>query len=441
MVDLTSSLIAPPFSKSAPVRRDYVGARQFSRQIVLTYCGIFYLLPFLIFMVLGNPLEEFMVPTPNYWAGITFVAMAVLLFHWAIALPVVRFELPRIGFSRLLFGASSSLVLAAFFAVFAYWSRSFLGLSFRQSGVSLADVGAVGFLLEVQKMTLGVMIIVHYRMIREGYEVHRRIAALLFTALGFFFAIQGAFDIFFVFCALIATGLKWRRILGLHLKIVRRLTIVVFPVLGYLALFVGTANKVGVDEALIALSNIDRVLNLIIGRIGYHFYSTSIHATDNFSNVGMAAQAFSELASVTYYRMSVFFGFGGVEKPDVGTISRMNYLYMSPDYHPRIGASPSMLGSVFFWPGAGFAIVYYVFIMRFVLFSIWDIIGSLGRNWLYTIFCMILLGSVLDASVDALNPFSHGAVRLVVLILGARFVTHRLKQKNMGPYAISSSPS
>lgn len=69
----------------------------------------------------------------------------------------------------------------------------------------------------------------------------------------------------------------------------------------------------------------------------------------------------------------------------------------------------------------------------------WDIIGSLGKNWAFTIFCMILLGSVLDASVDTLNPFSHGAVRLVFLILGARFVTQRLKQKHMRSHAISSS--
>lgn len=439
MVDLTPSLRVPSFSRPASVLRDYAGARKFSRQIVLTYCGIFYLIPFVIFMVIGNPLEIFMVPTPSYWAGISFVAMAVLLFYWASALPVLRLDLPRIGISAFLFGANSSLVLSIFFAGFAYWSRSFLGLSFRQSGVSLADVGAIGFLLEVLKMTLGVMIIVHYRMISEKCEARRRTAALLFTALGFFFSIQGAFDIFFVFCALVATGLKWRRFFGLHLKIVRRLTIVAFPILGFLALFVGTANKVGVEQALIALSNIEQISNLVIGRIGYHFYSTSIHATDNFTNFNMAAQAFSELASVTHYRMSAFFGFGGVEKPDVGTISRMNFLYMSPEYHPRIGASPSMLGSVFFWPGAGFAIIYYVFIMRFVLFTMWDIIGSLGKNWAFTIFCMILLGSILDASVDTLNPFSHGAVRLVFLILGARFVTQRLKQKHMRSHAISSS--
>lgn len=436
MADLTSSLRAPSFFKPTPALGGRAGARQFSQRVVLAYSGIFYLVPFLIFMLMGNPLEGFMVPTPNYWTGITFVAIVVLFFYWATTLPVTRINLPKVGISTHLFGANSGLVLAVFFAVFAYWSRSFLGLSFRQSGVALAEVGAIGFLLEVLKMTLGVKIIVNYRMIAEGYEVRRRKAALLFTALGFFFAIQGAFDIFFVFCALVASGLKWRRLLGLHFTIVRRLTIVVFPILGYLALLVGTANKVGMDQALIALSDIEQILNLVIGRIGYHFYSTSIHATDNFANFNLAVQAFSELTSVTHYRMSLFFGFGGIEKPDVGTISRMNFLNMSPVYHPRIGASPSMLGSIFFWPGAGFAAIYYVFIMRFVLFKMWDIIGPLSKNWVYTIFCMILLGSILDASVDTLNPFSHGAVRLVILFLGARFVTHRLRQKYMRPHAI-----
>lgn len=428
---ITLAMPSPIHTADTPFRptRDYAGARALSRQIVLTYCGIFYLLPFVIFMISGNPLEKFMMPQPSYVAGILYVGLAILLFYGATALPVIRITTPKLGLSQILFDARVSLGLALFFMMFAYWSRSFLGLSFRQSGISLADLGAVGFLLEVLKMTLGVMILVNYRMIAEGYEPGLRAAVLLLTSAGFFFSIQGAFDIFFVFCSLAATGFKWKRLLGLHLKIVRRLTIVMLPILGYLALFVGTANKIGVDEALLVLSNIQSATDLVIGRIGYHFYSTSIHITDNAFDIDMPLQAFSELWSVTKYRFSILLGFGGIEKPDVGTISRMNFLNMSPTYYSRIGASPSMLGSVLFWPGSIFAIFYFVFIMRFVLLQIWDIIGPLGFNWIYTIFCMILMGSILDASVDSLNPLSHGAVRMVVLFLGARFVMSRLQQK------------
>lgn len=406
--------------------RDYNGVRSFSRQLFVTYCGIYYLIPFIIFLLVGNPLETHMIHQPSYWAALVYVLFATLLFFFATSMPYFRGSLSRIGISQLIFDARVSLALAIFFACFAYWSKSTLGLDFRQSGVSLADVGSTGFVLEVLKMTLGVMIIVNYRMISEGYETKLRGAALLLTSLGFFFSIQGAFDIFFVFCALVATGFKWKRILGLHLKIVRRMTVVMFPVLGYFALFVGTANKIGLEAAWAVLSNFQSIADIIIGRIGYHFYSTSIHLADNALNFDLAAHAFSELIAVTKYRVSIILGVGGIEKPDVGTISRINFLYMSPFYHPRIGASPSMLGSVFFWPGGIFAIFYYVFIVRFVTLKLWEIVGTLGKSWIYTIFCMILLGSVMDASVDSLNPFSHGAVRIVVLILGARFVTKRL---------------
>lgn len=376
-----------------------------------------------------------MVPKPSYWFGITFMSITLILFYWVTTFRMLRVHIPRIGISKLLFGANSSLAIAFFFVVFSYWSRSLLGLNFRQSGVSLADVGATGFLLELLKMTLGVMIIVHFRMVSEGIEPRRRTFSLLLIAVGFFFSIQGAFDIFFVFCALVASGWRWRRVLGLHLKMVRRLSILLFPVLGLLALFVGVANKIGVEQTLRVMTSIGSISDLIVGRIGYHFYSLSIHTSYNFVEFELAIQAFSELISVTTYRTSIFFGFGGIEKPDVGTISRMNYLQMSPVYHPRIGASPSALGSIFFWPGAGFAVIYYVFIMRAVLYRLWDIIGPLGLNWIYSIFCMILFASIMDASVDALNPFSHGAIRLVVIIMGARFVKTQLKNKVTTSYA------
>lgn len=405
---------------------DRFRACQFARRIIYLYCLIYYLLPFSIFIFIGNPLEEFMLHKPNYWLGITYVGVFILIFYLATKFPFIRADLPKLGISKLIFGSNTSLVYAFIFALLAYWTNSFMGLNFRQSGVSLSDIGAAGFLLEGSKMISGIMIIVHFRMVVEGIDVKRRSAALLLLALGYYFSLQGAFDIFFIFCALTAGGYKLRRVLGLHKKIVQRASIVIFPILVYFALFIGTANKIGIDKAMLALVEIEQVRNLIIGRIGYNFYGTSIHITDNFINFSMTVDAISELIKTTYYRLSVLFSFGGVEKPNIGTTSRLNFLYMSPTYHPRIGASPSILGSAFYWPYAGLSIVYLVFIMRVILILIWNILGNRCINWLFIIYSMILFGSIMDASLDSLNPFSSGFIRFFTLLLGARFVTDRL---------------
>lgn len=406
--------------------RDYGAVARFSRRIVLAYCAIFYALPFLIFIFMGNPLEDVMVRQPSYWAGLAYVIFSVGVFYWATSLPVVRLHIPKIGLSDLLFNAQFGLIFAVIFALFSYWARSFLGLNFRQSGVSLADVGAMGFLLEVFKMTAGVMILVNYRLIADRYEAPLRSAAMLLIAAGFFFSIQAAYDIVFVVCALVASGVRWNRFFGFHIRLVRVLSVVALPLIAYGALFIGTANKIGIDRTWELLTHLPTILNLVVGRVGYHFYSTSIQVTDNFTNFYQAELALAEVWNVIKYRFSVLTGLISVEKPDVGTISRMNFLYMSPAYHPRIGASPSLLGSVFFWPGAGFAIFYFVFLMRFVLLQFWTVVGDRGLNWLFGLLVVILFGSIFDASLDTLNPFSHGAVRLIVLILAARYVSHRL---------------
>ena len=391
------------------------------------YCLIYYALPAGIIFFFGNALEESIRPRPNYLFGFGFVLFSLMLFSLALKLPIIR--LPPLGrtLARLAFDARLSVLYAAFFVVFALATRSTMGLTFRQTGNALADVGAVGFVLQFFTIFFGVSILVHYRMIHEDQDRKLRSKALLLIALGFAFSIQASLDVLFIFCALLASGTRWRRVLGLHLKIVRRAAIAVIPLVVIAALFVGTANKQGVERAIETLSSLDVIVQLISTRISYHFTSTSMHVSESFLNFSLFFDAIVNVYNTTLYRVSVLFGIGGVNKPEVVSISRMNFLQLSPFWRERTGASPSILGSAFYLPGAGFAIIYYVFIIRGVGIMLGRIMAPYLTNIPFLLLSMVTMAGILDAALDNLNPLSPGFIRLFYLYLGMVYVMSRLR--------------
>ncbi|MBY4893454.1 hypothetical protein KUL25_11830 [Rhodobacteraceae bacterium N5(2021)] len=408
---------------------DNAGARKFALRVVLFYCAVYYVLPFFVFITMGNPLNRVIAYEPNYYFGILYVLLFVIVFWMALRTPYVKLNFPSLGISKLAFSPRLGIVLALGFCLFTYATRSIFGLDYRHTGDALAETGGLGFILVIMKTYFGVVLLVNYRLIDERNQVRLRSFASLLIAVGYYFSIAGAFDIFFVAFALFTATRRWREAFRLNTKIVRQVSIAISPILLYLAVFVGTANKVGVEAAFERLESLGDILMLMVTRLGYHFTSTSLHATENIFNFNLAFDALSELTRVVQYRLSVLIGIDGVEKPSVGTISRMNYLFISAFDRDRTGASPSMIGSIFYFPGAGFAVFYYVFVLRAVLKLMWDIVGRKGLMWFCTLFCVILGNAFWDASLDALNPFSTGFVRLSLLFLGARFVTKFMRDR------------
>ncbi|OAN76250.1 hypothetical protein A8B78_01825 [Jannaschia sp. EhC01] len=408
-------------------------AKVFAFRIFALYCAIFYVTPAILIFFFGNGLSAVIRPTPNYLAGFFYILFSFALFFISLKLPTVR--LPLIGktLGRLAFDPRFAVYYAAFFVVFALATRSTLDLSFRQTGSALAEVGAIGFVMQFLKIFFAISILVHYRMVHEQIGRRLRSIVLLLIALGFAFSIQASLDILFVFCALLASGMKWRRLLGLHLRIVRRAAIAVIPLILLAALFVGIANKQGIEQAFQTLSNPEAIAAIFSSRLSYHFTSTSMHVSENFFNFGMFFEAIKNIFNTMLYRFSVVLGFDGVAKPEVVSVARMNFLQLSSFWRDRTGISPSIIGSTFFLPGAGFAILYYVFIIRGVALLIGRILAPHMNNIPFLLLGVVTLGGVLDAALDNLNPLSNGFIRLFFLYLGMVYVIVTLRNRANAP--------
>ncbi|MDQ0567349.1 hypothetical protein GRI55_14170 [Erythrobacter citreus] len=405
--------------------RNRFARESFYLKIFLWYCAIFYFVPFALFIFLGNPLEASFAPAPNYAIALAYIVFSLYWFAFVVKITPVKFRAVPYYISSMVFGPYSALVLALSFLSISLWSYVALGFQFRQTGDALSEVGLLGFLLVFGKVLMGTSIIVNYRLVKEGKSPSIRSAALLLIAIGFMVNAQSAVDILFSFTAYVAASHIIRRKINLTGKLIQSASLIVLPFLVVAIFFVGKSNKVGVEEALYIVSDAKLFFAAFLHRYSYALYSTAANIEENFFNFGLALSALKEVASIFQFRLYSAIGLAA-ERPELGSIARMNFFVLSHFYQDRIGVSPSMLGSVFYFPGAGFAILYYVFFIRFIYDLFWRIMGTKMNNWLFTILAVLLSATAVDAFLDSINPLSNGFARIVTLYLGASFIGHAL---------------
>ena len=420
---------------SPVARHEEAGQQWFEFRLFLAYCLIFYAAPFTLFLFLGNPLENVFRPRPIYALGMLYVVASALFFRLMQKIPRQRFRRAPYRLSALFFAPYTGLATALLFLAISIWSFINLGYKFRQTGDALSELGAIGFVLAFSKVVMGTAIIVHYRLVKEGVDPAIRSFCLLLIALGFAINVQASFDILIALTAYVAATHLIRRSLRLHGKNLQTISFVMAPMIVLLLFFVGKANKIGIDETLHIIGNMDLFLYSFLERYSYHMYSVSTHVNENFFNFRQALDALREVASVVYFRFGSIVGLA-VERPELGSVARMNFFVLADFYKDRIGTSPGMLGSVFFFPGAGFAICYVVLLLRFIFSLFWKIMGDTMSNWLFIFLSVLLASTTVDSLLDAFNPLSNGFVRVFSLYLGASYVVAILARRASSPQSV-----
>ncbi|ASJ74613.1 hypothetical protein IMCC3135_22715 [Granulosicoccus antarcticus IMCC3135] len=357
-------------------------------------------------------------------AGIAYVLFCGLIFYITRNISRVELKVKYKKAKSILFGVHGSLIFAGAFFAISCWSAIYLGSSFRQVGQALSEVGLLGYLLVIGKMYGGVAILVNYRCVIERSEVFPRSLALALIALSFSVNTQAAIDVILAAGAFVACTHSFRRKLPVSRRLVKKASLILAPILVLAVFIAGKSNKIGFEETMYIVTDIDLLAENFVTRLGYHFYSVSTHVTENMFNFTLSFEAIREVFSVLLFRFGSLVGMS-VERPELGTIARMNFMQFSGFYVDRIGTSPSMLGSIFYFPGAGIAIVYYTYFIRFIIYLFWRIMGELQNSWLFTILAILVMTAAVDSSLDALNPLSVGFMRILFLILGGNYIMRR----------------
>lgn len=183
--------------------------------------------------------------------------------------------------------------------------------------------------------------------------------------------------------------------------------------------FGGMANKLGFEGAIDYFSDglFSGLFELFKNRIFYHSYSLAVQFSDIENSFTRSAEALSIIGHQSLRRLLILVG-NPILSETHQTVSRLNYLVIS-NYNVAsdAGASPGLLGSIFYLPGSFLALPIHIICISNLIGMIDNIIGK-GRNNPIAYFASLaLLQALADAFMDNFNPFSIGFIILAMMFV------------------------
>lgn len=391
-------------------------------RILATYFFVYYGIPLLLVVFFGPSLDAILRYPPSYFRGFILISCVFLLI-WFLIVQLDKYngriKLPKIP---LLFNPFTSMFLSALFILLSAYFWTSFGLAFRQTGDRIGDTEALGVLVPLYALTGYYSLYIIYIMGKsddalERYKSVTVITILLFM-MGSILSIQASSGIILIMMGLIQIirvavnqdFLRSRTTSG------RIGAIFIVSIAGLFALFIGISNKIGIESTL-AIFNSDnsRVFSIFQNRLSYHLFSASYHATYNLLNMDLAMQAASDVGYNIQHRIDVLLG-----RPttfnEVSSVKRLNYEQISWQPRDRTGTAPGIVGSLFFYPfglfSAPLVCVFYAYMFRTVAAVVKD--ANCGIFEL--LYLAFIIGSLLDVSLDILNPLDPAFLRLILLL-------------------------
>lgn len=398
------------------------GAVVSARLILLLYIAIYYIAPAILTALFGAPLNELLIAPPNYVAGAIFCAVVMGATYYAIG----RLRMPRMMFlrplGRALFNARTLFAFSLVFLLLSVYFWQQFGLAYRQTGSRIGDSGSAIILLYIFQnyvLTALVMMLGFDRArLREGYLFMS--GALLCILIGSVLSVQASSNVVSLAAALVIAIRLWingnflRHESSTRTSVLGTYVLFAFAAAG--ALFVGIANKRGVDMTIYLFFNdFGEIIRVFQTRLSYHYYSASFHTTFNLTNVDLSFRALDEVATNIQHRIDVLLG-----KPttfnEITSIKRLNYEQIAYYFRERTGTAPGMVGSVFFYPFGIFLLPLVVPFFAAIIRAVAEVAGSRRLSLVELAFIMLFVGGILDSSIDLFNPFDTPFTKLFFVL-------------------------
>lgn len=240
---------------------------------------------------------------------------------------------------------------------------------------------------------------------------------LFIIAISFSFA--GSYDVLYAILAFVGIFLLYRK------RNIRKTAFRgVVGVLGIILtvpaiLFAGMANKLGVDGAynFFLDGGMTIAIDLLLSRSFYHAYSLTYHLTFLLDTFQLWFHSIDIVSTQSFRRLIIILG-GESSVDSFETVSRLNYILISGgNYESDAGASPGLLGSIFYLPGS-------ILFLPIHLVIIYNAIGLLDDIMVHNRYSIVVyLGGVIvlqalcDSIMDKLNPFSIGFISLFMYLV------------------------
>lgn len=404
--------------------------RRLFSSLGVRFCAVYLLLYYVTPLMLGYLLDysylESYKGTPEY----IYVLPAVLAYFFVFIMvynfvPTIVTPLKRVHirtFSRPYLNMAI-MVLFLYLAVKFYYQY---GLRYRHSGDLLSDSDSYVIILTCLKYYFTMFLLLKIADLSFDLKICKiDTVSIILGAIAFYFATSASFDMLKI---LVAILLLWHIFTKVNFfltnfkkfKLIHTfLTVLALSVGFFSILFFGLANKMGVEVAydLLISGTLFDFLLIPIARLSVHFYSLAYHLTYTLFDFDFQMQSIPNVIQNLNFRVSHLFGLEA-QKPDIVSSARLNSLSIYLDPRDRNGASPGLIGSIFFIPFFPFNILISVLYVSFIYRKIESLFNKNKKYSLMTILYVVALGQVYtDAQVDLLNFVGVSGISLFFLYM------------------------
>lgn len=393
---------------------------------MIIYFGVFYFIPMIVDGLLDLPIKYYLSGDRDFiWA---FVFALIYLTVCLFLLRTFSSQRTRLGRGvsnsgtrkRPKFGlAFSPIVVKLSIVIFLIISFQFadgFDASFRHTE-TYSTSGIIPIATFALKAATTIFIFVStsdYKIIRLGPFF------IILYSIAIYNSFVGSYDIVYFFIAVYALVKNSGASI---IKYLRRSLSGLGPILLLFivpaVVFAGMWNKIGFENAVLYFTSggLLSLVELLFNRLLYHSYSLATQLGDIDRSFALSRQAFDIVSFQSVRRFYVLLG-ESVANDTLQTVSRLNFLEIS-GYRMTsdAGASPGLLGSLFYMLGSVYALPLHMLYVFHVI-KIFDNIMGPGSYNLFSYFgALILFQLLVDSIPDNFNPFSIGFIGLVTLSL------------------------
>lgn len=369
--------------------------------LLLMYTTIYYFIPFLFSLFWWEEFSTTYKMSDNLWVMLLIPITIFLVYLVNIIIPKFNFGISN--WLGLIFYKPSTIIFFSIAMVLvSIWFSNTYTLSFRQQNI-LSDVGGLAmalFALKVYFRAYLFGLLLKYAADVKFTKFDKGILLLIIVC--FTLTIMGSFDVIYILTAILLF-FDVKKILGKvsdKKDVVKRFfkqfaMIFGVAVLVLGILFVGMANKIGVESAKNLFSNFENVGYLfqhLVLRLSTLYVSLLASADHFFQDAYFAFPAIQGSAQNAYLRIGILAGENLGDRPEVWSINRMNYLNIFVfDYNDRTGATPGIYSMLFYIPFFPLSMFFVVGYILYILRSISSCLSFLKLEVNIFLFVIMLL--------------------------------------------------
>lgn len=399
--------------------------KSLSAKIIATYLAIYYFFPLIVGYFYKYEYMDFLSGDPSYLLSGSFLIVFSLLL-WTIFYFSNFFKSPINSFRFSIFDCQyiNLLFSISYIACSYIYMRSF-GLSFRQSGPRISESSSVVIVMMFFQAYFVALTLLYMSRLSFKYKFNSIEKVTTFISfLAFVLSIGSAYDVFKTFCVFLVMLAMCTKHNFYYLKEKNTPTKLAVKIISgsgvvLLSFFVGVANKIGINQSLTYLTTLsfENFIILPLRRISYHLYTLTYHLNYSLFDTELQTKGFGDIIDSFIFRALYLAGFHPA-KPEVGGFSRLNSLRIYVENNAINGVSPGMVGSFFFFPYFPANLILWSIFLVFIAEKISDLFNKKATMSLIgIIYLLMVFQSIVDSSLEFLNPISKPGLALIFLFL------------------------